>query len=213
MTRYVSVDSKDIGQYTCIFDTTGEAGLPLNDVDTTCPVLQARWQTEKQPSTKNMAQTPVGAVLVLHIVPKPPVLPTAESRNITEQVTEPQKRIAIEDGVIAGRVTVHPIADSGKEESQATFQVPAVGTAGDVICMALSIHFLVLGTANGTILYYHCQEKALLNKFKHADGPILQIFPQPSGTRSALKALLHVHCWSALTKVTVNLGCFREHLH
>lgn len=81
---------------------------------------------------------------------------------------------------------MHPILDSGKEDSQATFQVPAVGTAGDVTCMALSMHFLVVGTASGMIQYYHCQEKAVLNKFKHSGGAILQVFPQPSGTRSAI---------------------------
>ena len=78
---------------------------------------------------------------------------------------------------------MHPILDSGREESQATFQVPAIGSAGDVTCMALSAHFLILGTATGVIQYYHCQEKALLNKFKHNGGSIVQVFPQPSGTR------------------------------
>lgn len=81
---------------------------------------------------------------------------------------------------------MHPILDSGREESQATFQVPAIGSTGDVTCMALSAHFLVLGTATGVIQYYHCQEKALLNKFKHNGGSIVQVLPQPSGTRCAV---------------------------
>lgn len=83
----------------------------------------------------------------------------------------------------AGRVTVHPIEDSGREESEATFQVPSPGARGNVTCMALSAHFLIAGTAAGMLLYYHCQDKALLNEYKHTGGAIVKVFPQPYGTR------------------------------
>lgn len=104
---------------------------------------------------------------------------------------------------------MHPILDAGKEESPATFLVPAVGTAGDITCMALNAHFLVLGTASGMILYYLCQEKALLNKFKHAGGSILQVYPQPSGTRLVCQA--GTGCFagsSADPAVIIPLACF-----
>ena len=84
---------------------------------------------------------------------------------------------------LAGRVTVHPIEDSGREESEATFQVPSPGTPGNVTCMALSAHFLIAGTAAGMLLFYQCQDKALLNEFKHTGGAIVKVFPQPYGTR------------------------------
>jgi len=83
----------------------------------------------------------------------------------------------------AGRVTVHPIEDSGREESEATFQVPSPGGPGNVTCMALSAHFLIAGTAAGMLLYYQCQGKALLNEFKHTGGAVVKLFPQPYGTR------------------------------
>lgn len=83
----------------------------------------------------------------------------------------------------AGRVTVHPIEDSGREESEATFQVPSPAAPGNVTCMALSAHFLIAGTAAGMLLYYQCQDKALLNEFKHTGGAIVKVFPQPYGTR------------------------------
>jgi hypothetical protein len=83
----------------------------------------------------------------------------------------------------AGRVTVHPIEDSGREESEATFQVPSPGAPGNVTCMALSAHFLIAGTAAGMLLYYQCQDKALLNEFRHTGGAIVKVFPQPYGTR------------------------------
>lgn len=83
----------------------------------------------------------------------------------------------------AGRITVHPIVDSGKEESQATFQVPPPGAPANVSCMALSAHFLIAGTTGGMLLYYQCQDKTLLNEFRHLGGAIVKMFPQPYGTR------------------------------
>ena len=80
---------------------------------------------------------------------------------------------------------MHPIQDSGREESEATFQVPSPGAPGNVTCMALSAHFLIAGTAAGMLLYYQCQDKALLNEFKHEGGAIVKVFPQPHGTRYA----------------------------
>ena len=87
------------------------------------------------------------------------------------------------EGLLAGRVTVHPIRDAGREESEGTFQVPSQGAPGNVTCLALSAHFLVLGTATGMLLYYQCHDKALLNEFRHQDGAITKVFPQPYGTR------------------------------
>ena len=80
---------------------------------------------------------------------------------------------------------MHPLQDSGREESEATFQVPSPGAPGNVTCMALSAHFLIAGTAAGMLLYYQCQDKALLNEFKHEGGAIVKVFPQPYGTRYA----------------------------
>ncbi len=88
-------------------------------------------------------------------------------------------------GCTAGRVTVHPIEDSGREESQGTFQVPSPGAPANITCMALSAHFLIAGTAAGMLLCYQCQDKTLLNEFRHLGGAIVQVFPQPYGTRYA----------------------------
>ena len=92
---------------------------------------------------------------------------------------------------------MHPIEDSGREESEATFQVPSPGAPGNVTCMALSAHFLIAGTAAGMLLYYQCQDKTLLNEFKHEGGAIVKMFPQPYGTRYAVSytmwAGLHMH--------------------
>ena len=92
---------------------------------------------------------------------------------------------------------MHPIQDSGREESEATFQVPSPGAPGNVTCMALSAHFLIAGTAAGMLLYYQCQDKALLNEFKHEGGAIVKVFPQPYGTRYAasctMRAGFHKH--------------------
>lgn len=83
----------------------------------------------------------------------------------------------------AGRVTVHPIHDSGKEESEGTFQVPSPGAPGNITCLALSAHFLFVGTAASSLLYYQCHDKTLLNEFKHMGGAITKIIPQPHGAR------------------------------
>ncbi|KAL3146551.1 hypothetical protein ABBQ32_000794 [Trebouxia sp. C0010 RCD-2024] len=82
-----------------------------------------------------------------------------------------------------GRVTVHPIQDAGKEESEGTFQVPSPGAPGSVTCLALSAHFLIVGTSTGALLYYQCHDKTLLNDFRHTGGAITKIVPQPYGTR------------------------------
>lgn len=88
-----------------------------------------------------------------------------------------------EEDAHAGRVTVHPIHDSGKEESEGTFQVPFPGAPGNVKCLALSAHFLIVGTSASTLQYYQCHDKTLLNEFKHMGGAINKVIPQPCGTR------------------------------
>ncbi|KAL0039283.1 hypothetical protein WJX79_001413 [Trebouxia sp. C0005] len=108
--------------------------------------------------------------------------------------------------IFEGRVTVHPIEDSGREESEATFQVPFPGTPGNVTCMALSAHFLIAGTAAGMLLYYHCQDKALLNEFKHTGGAIVKVFPQPYGTRVIYEDDKHaVHLYNAVNDQLLHL--------
>ena len=88
-----------------------------------------------------------------------------------------------EEDAHAGRVTVHPIHDSGKEESEGTFQVPFPGAPGNVTCLALSAHFLIVGTSASTLQYYQCHDKTLLNEFKHMGGAIIKVVPQLYGTR------------------------------
>ena len=78
---------------------------------------------------------------------------------------------------------MHPIQDAGKEESEGTFQVPSPGAPGSVTCLALSAHFLIVGTSTGTLLYYQCHDQILLNEFRHTGGAITKVIPQPFGTR------------------------------
>ncbi|KAL0053124.1 hypothetical protein WJX82_001225 [Trebouxia sp. C0006] len=108
--------------------------------------------------------------------------------------------------IFEGRVTVHPIEDSGREESEATFQVPSPGAPGNVTCMALSAHFLIAGTAAGMLLYYQCQDKALLNEFRHTGGAIVKVFPQPYGTRVIYEDDKHaVHLYNAVNDQLLHL--------
>ena len=83
----------------------------------------------------------------------------------------------------AGRITVHPIEDSGREESEGTFQVPSPGAPANITCMALTAHFLIAATADHKLLYYQCERKALLSEFRHAGGAVTKLFPQLYGTR------------------------------
>lgn len=82
--------------------------------------------------------------------------------------------------------------------------------------MALSVHFLIVGTASGIIQYWQCQEKALLSKYKHTGGGVLQVFPQPSGTRFAVffsdcaqmfdcRSVTNILDWLACIRFNVNM--------
>ncbi|KAK3285957.1 hypothetical protein CYMTET_6459 [Cymbomonas tetramitiformis] len=82
-----------------------------------------------------------------------------------------------------GRVQLHVIEageDPGEEED---LIYPDKGHANDISCVGMTQNFLMFGTKRGSIHYYYLEDKALVNEYRHEDGEIRQLYPNPPGTR------------------------------
>jgi len=82
----------------------------------------------------------------------------------------------------AGRIYLHPIEN--ELEGSQTKILPAP-ECGDATCVALTSHFLIFGTVDGTIEFYSFRDDQMLaaSAYKHRSGAIRRIFPDIHGTR------------------------------
>eukprot|EP00873_Tetraselmis_striata_P029142 jgi/Tetstr1/449406/TSEL_036501.t1 len=107
-----------------------------------------------------------------------------------------------------GSVTVHAIepSDYGEEDE---WQVPGKGHQADVTAMGVTEHFLVTGTARGSIVYHLLEGRGTVNEFRHEDGGITRLFPQPHGTRLVFEDTTHqVHLYNPVNDQVLSVPGF-----
>mmetsp|Transcript_37661 Transcript_37661/g.118764 ORF Transcript_37661/g.118764 Transcript_37661/m.118764 type:complete len:1376 (+) Transcript_37661:207-4334(+) len=82
-----------------------------------------------------------------------------------------------------GRVHIHVI-EAGEDPSEhEDLLLPDKGHPNDVTCMSLTRHFVVYGTARGSLSYFYLEDRASVNEFRHDDGAIKRVWVSPLGTR------------------------------
>lgn len=84
--------------------------------------------------------------------------------------------------LLEGRVIVHPIEEGHGDDDEMVLPPPTASNQ-TITCVALTDHFIVTGSKQGIICYYLAQDMSLVNEYRHEEGGISRIFPQPSGSR------------------------------
>lgn len=83
-----------------------------------------------------------------------------------------------------GHVVVHPIAvEQGRAPDEQDVVVPGPGQPANITCLALTPTFVITGSRTGTLSYYLTPDVAPVNEYRHDEGGIVRLFPQPSGAR------------------------------
>ena len=71
--------------------------------------------------------------------------------------------------LVEGKVLVHPIQvppDHAIDDLDAS--LPPEGMPGPIVCLGLSQHFVITGTACGTLCYYMVDGLACVNEYRHS---------------------------------------------
>ena len=61
--------------------------------------------------------------------------------------------------------------------------LPPQGQAPNITCLAVTRHFIVTSSKLGVIAYYLAKDCSPVNEFRHEEGAVVRIFPQPEGSR------------------------------
>lgn len=83
-----------------------------------------------------------------------------------------------------GRVIVHPIeVPEGQAPEDNDMVLPGQGQPATICSLAITTHFVITGNRSGLLAYYLLPDLTPVNEFRHDEGAIVRLFPQPSEGR------------------------------
>ncbi|GAX77949.1 hypothetical protein CEUSTIGMA_g5391.t1 [Chlamydomonas eustigma] len=83
-----------------------------------------------------------------------------------------------------GRVLVHPIEiPPGRARDEFDVMLPPPGQNQTLTSVAVTRHFIITSSKQGVIAYYLAEDCSPVNDFRHEEGAVLRMFPQPEGSR------------------------------
>mmetsp|Transcript_36982 Transcript_36982/g.82211 ORF Transcript_36982/g.82211 Transcript_36982/m.82211 type:complete len:1366 (+) Transcript_36982:300-4397(+) len=86
--------------------------------------------------------------------------------------------------LLEGRVLVHPIeTEAGRSMDEFDMALPPPGSNQTITSIAVTSHFIITASRQGVLSYYLTQDCSPVNEYRHDDGAVLRIFPQPEGSR------------------------------
>ncbi|KAG1674427.1 hypothetical protein FOA52_012954 [Chlamydomonas sp. UWO 241] len=98
--------------------------------------------------------------------------------------------------LIDERVLVHPIEiPAGRAPDEFDAWLPPPGQQQSVTSIAVTDKFVITSSRESVIAYYLAEDCSPVNEFRHEDGAVTRIWPQPAGSRMVFeddKAQLYV---------------------
>ncbi|GFH09592.1 WD_REPEATS_REGION domain-containing protein, partial [Haematococcus lacustris] len=86
--------------------------------------------------------------------------------------------------LLEGKAIVHPIeVGAGQSSEDFDLVLPPPGKVQTVLCVALTPDFIITGSKQGELTYYLLEDGSSVNEYRHDEGGILHLYPQPDGSR------------------------------